>query len=68
MACTECATLQDAYREATRTYALAFADLTAAKRTARFQAALDNSTGAKHAMDTARIAFKKHQADEHGLK
>jgi hypothetical protein len=48
-------------------YALAVANQTAAKPTPYFQAALDNSTGAKHAMDTARIAFKKHQADVHGL-
>jgi hypothetical protein len=66
--CAECATLQDAYREAARAYTLAFADLTAAKRTPRFQAALDDSTGAKRAMQGARIAFRKHQAEQHGLK
>ena len=68
MTCAQCATLQDAYREAARTYGQAFANLTVAKHTPDFQAALDNSTGAKGAMDKARIAFKKHQADEHGQK
>jgi hypothetical protein len=68
MICAECATLQDAYREATRAYGQAFAHLTAVKHTSDFQAALDNSTGTKEAMDAARIAFRKHQADQHGLR
>ena len=68
MTCAECATLQEAYREATRAYALASAHLAATRPTPDFEAALNNSMASKGAMDAARIAFKKHQADEHGLK
>jgi hypothetical protein len=65
MTCPECAKLQDAYREATRAFTLTVGRLTAAKRTPDFQAALDNSTKAKRAMDEARIAYRKHKV-EHG--
>ena len=50
MSCAECVRLQDDFRLATRAYTLAVGQLTKAKRTPDFPAAVDNSTEAKRAM------------------